>query len=232
MRLIANESQIKIRTRMGELAPLVGLGLLAAAMVLVFLKPEWSWATLIAVWVGFVVSLIGGYLGGRYMGPLAHHKKVPEALKGLENSFTLLMYKTPAPFVVVDAGGLTVIFVRSQNGRITYRNGKWHQQEKMGWMKRFAGQEGVGRPDQMALLEVEDLQRFLHKRLPEGVEVPVRPVILFVHPDAVVEVEGSPVPVFRSPELKRWLRREGRRPNLPKETLGALYAALAIEADD
>ncbi len=232
MRLIANEQQIKTRTRMGELAPLVGLGLLAAATALAFLKPEWSWATLIVVWVGFVVSLIGGYLGGRYVGPLAHHKKVPEALKGLENSFTLLMYKAPAPFVVVDAGGLTVIMARSQSGRIAYKDGKWQHQEKMGWLKRFAGQEGVGRPDQMAQLEMEDLQRFLRKRLPEGMDVPVRPVILFVHPDATLEVEGSPVPVFRMPELKRWLRREGRRPNLPAETLEALYAALGIEAED
>jgi hypothetical protein len=232
MRLISNESQIKIRTRMGELAPLVGLGLLVAATVVTFGKPEWSWAMLIVVWVGFVVVIIGGFFGGRYVGPLAHHKKVPEALKGLENSFMLLMYKTPAPFVVVDAGGCTTIMVRSQSGQIIYQNGKWRHQEKMGWLKRFAGQEGVGRPDQMAQLEMEDLQRFLRKRLPEGAEVPVRPVILFVHPDAVVEVEGSPIPVFRAAELKRWLRREGRRPNLPKETLEALYAALGIEAEE
>ncbi len=232
MRLIANEQQIKTRTRMGEIAPLLGLGLLALGTGLAFLKPEWSWATLLAVWVGFVVSLVGGYLGGRYMGPLAHHKKVPEALKGLENSFTLLMYKTPAPFVVVDGGGLTVILVRSQGGRITYANGKWKQHEKMGALKRFAGQEGVGRPEQMAQVEEDDLQRFLRKRMPEGEEIPVRAVILFVHPDVALEVENPPMPVFRTPELKRWLRKEGRRPNLPKETLEALYTALGIGAED
>jgi hypothetical protein len=232
MRLIANESQIKTRTRIGEIAPLAGLGLLVAGMAILFLKPEWFWIASIIVWVGFVVSLIGSYFGGRYMGPLAHHKRVPEALKGLENSFTLLMYKTPAPFVVVDAGGLTVITVRSQGGHIAYTNGKWKHKEKMGRLKRFAGQEGVGRPDQIAKVEMDDLQRFLRKRLPEGLEIPVRAVILFVHPDVVLEVEGSAVPVFRTPELKRWLRREGRRPNLPKATLEALYAALGIEADN
>jgi hypothetical protein len=35
--------------------------------------------------------------------------------------------------------------------------------------------------------------------------------------------------VFRTPELKRWLRKEGRRPNLSKETLAQLYTALEIE---
>ncbi|HOT92521.1 MAG TPA: hypothetical protein PLJ78_10865 [Anaerolineae bacterium] len=231
MRLIVNESQIKSRTRMGEIAPLIGLGLVVAMTVLLFWKPDLSWLTLIVVWIGFMFSLVGAYLGGRYVGPLAHHKKVPEALKGLENSFALLVYQTPAPFVLVDPGGLTVIFVRSQSGHITYQNGKWRHQEKLGWLKRFIGQEGLGRPDQMALLEMEDLQRFLRKRLPEGVEIPVRAVILFVHPDAVVEAEGSPVPAFRMPDLKRWLRKEGRRPNLPKEVLQQLYEALHIEAE-
>jgi len=81
-------------------------------------------------------------------------------------------------------------------------------------------------------VEMDDLQRSLRKRLPEGLEIPVRAVILFVHPDALLEVEDSPVPVFRMPELKRWLRREGRRPNLPKETLAQLYTALGIEEED
>lgn len=231
MRLIANESQIKTRTRIGEIAPLVGVGLSLGGIAIAFLKPEWIWIGSIIMWVGLVASLIGSYFAGRYLGPLAHHKKVPEALKGLENSFTLLMYKTPAPFVLVDGGGLTVITVRSQGGHITYADGKWRHKEKMGGLKRFAGQEGVGRPDQIAKVELDDLQRFLSKRLPEGLEVPVRAVVLFVNPDAVLEVEDSPIPVFRTRELKRWLRREGRRSNLPKETLAQLYAALDIETD-
>ncbi|MGC9395202.1 MAG: hypothetical protein ACP5J4_10120 [Anaerolineae bacterium] len=231
MHLIANESQIKTRTRIGEIAPLVGVGLSLGGIAIAFLKPEWIWIGSIIMWVGLVASLIGSYFAGRYLGPLAHHKKVPEALKGLENSFTLLMYKTPAPFVLVDGGGLTVITVRSQGGHITYADGKWKHKEKMGGLKRFAGQEGVGRPDQIAKVEVDDLQRFLRKRLPEGLEVPVRAVIVFVNPDAVLEVEDSPIPVFRTRELKRWLRRDGRRSNLPKETLAQLYAALDIETD-
>ena len=232
MRLIANEKQIKTRTRIGEIAPLAGLGFLIVGMAILFLKPEWLWMASLIAWVGFMASLIGTYFVGRYLGPLAHHTKVPEALKGLENSYTLLVYKTPVPFVLVDAGGLTVITVRSQGGQITYANGKWKHKEKMGRLKRFAGQEGLGRPDQIAKVELDDLQRFLRKRLPEGLGIPVRAIILFVHPDVVLEVEDSPVPVFRTPELKRWLRKEGRRPNLPKETLAQLYTALDIETEN
>ena len=230
MRLIVNEQHIAKRTKIGEIAPFVGLVLLIAATVLIFLKPDWTWATMVFVWVGFVISLIGGYLGSRYLGPMAHHKKVPEVLKGLDNSFALLVHKTPAPFVLVDAGGVTTILVRSQSGQITYQNGAWRHREKLGLLRRFAGQEGVGKPHRLAEMEAEDFRRFLGKRLPEGVDVPVRPVILFVNPDAKLDIEDlSPVPIFRASELKRWLRRDGRRSKLSEEVRQQLFEALGIE---
>lgn len=228
MRLIVNEPHISKRTRIGELAPFGGLIVLVIATVLIFWKPELTWVTLLIIWVGFIISLVGGYLGSRYLGPMAHHKRVPEVLKGLENSYTLLVYKLPSPFVLVDSGGVTVITVRSQSGQITYREGSWRHKEKMGWLRRFAGQEGLGRPDRMAALEVEELQRYLTKRLPADVDVPVRSIILFVNPDAVLDVTDPPVPVLRAAEFKRWLRRESWPAKLSTEVQRQLAEALGI----
>ena len=228
MRLIVNESQIKNRTRIGELAPLGGLIILVVATVLIFWKPELTWVTLLIIWVGFILSLVGGYLSSRYLGPMAHHKRVPEVLKGLENSYTLLMYKTPSPFVLVDNGGVTVITVRSQGGQVAYAKGSWRHREKRGWLRRFAGQEGLGRPDRIAVVEVEAMQRYLAKQLPDGVEVPVRSVILFVNPDTVIDVADPPVPVLRGAEFKRWLRREGWPAKLSSEVQRQLAEALGI----
>lgn len=230
MRLIVNEPHISKRTRIGELAPFGGLIVLVVATVLIFWKPELTWLTLLIIWIGFVISLIGGFLGSRYLGPMAHHKRVPEVLKGLENSYALLMYKLPVPFVLVDNGGVTVITVRSQAGAITYRNGRWQHKEKLGWLRRFAGQEGLGRPDRLAALEVEEMERLLAKRLPGGVTVPVRPVILFVNPDAQLDVIDPAVPVLRGAEFKRWLRRESWPAKLSAETQKQLAEALGIEA--
>lgn len=230
MRLIVDEKRIERRVKIGSLAPFLGLLFLIVPLVLVFLKPEWSWATMILIWVGFIISLVGGYLGSRYLGPLAHHKKVPEALKGLDNSYTLLVYKTPVPFVLVDAGGVTTILVRSQGGHVSYQQGKWRHREKMGILKRFAGMEGVGKPHKLAQVDVEEFRRVLRKRLPEDVDVPVRPVVLFVDSDVHLDIhEEPPVPVFRMSELKRWLRREGNRPKMSEEVREQLYAALGID---
>ncbi len=232
MQIVANEKHISQRKKIGERAPFVGLIFLAGSTVLIFLKPEWIWGTMALVWVGFLISLMGSYLGERYVGPNAHHKRVPEALKGMSNEYTLLMYRLRAPFVLVEPGGLTVISVRSQSGSITYEEGRWRQKQKMGFLRRFAGQESLGRPEKLAQIEREDVEKHLAKALPAGVEVPVRSVVLFTAPGLELRVDEETVPVtaLRAAELKRWLRRNPLKPQLVGEAQAALQAMVGDDA--
>jgi hypothetical protein len=214
MEIVANESYIKIRTKIGERAPFVGLVVLAAAMVLIFVKPEWLWVTMALVWVGFLISLMGSYLGDRFVGPSAHHKRLPEALKGLDSSYTLLMYQT----------------VKSQGGTIRYEDGRWRHRQSLGLLRRFVGQEALGRPDRLAKAEKTYVEDLLDKHLEEGDAAPVRAVLLFTNPDVELYAEDSPVPALRAAEIKRWLRRERLRPQLPDATMARLAEALEAPA--
>ncbi len=229
MRIIAKESYIKSRVRIGERAPLVGLILLLVATILIWTRPEWWLLTMTLVWAGFITSMIGGYLGERFVGPLAHHKKVPEALKGLGGEYTLLMYKLPSPFVLVEPSGLTVILVKSQGGEITYDDGKWRHRQKLRFFRRFAGQESIGRPDQQAKVELNQVEKALKKPSSDNLDIPVRALILFVDPDVQLDVEDSPIPAIRAAKLKSWLRGDGRASNLPEETQKRLHQILGIE---
>ncbi len=231
MRLISNEKHISSRKKIGERAPFVGLVLLAVSTVLVFLKPEWLWGTMALVWVGFMVSLAGSYLGDRYVGPNAGHRRIPESLKGLDGGYTLLMYKTPVPFVLAEPGGLTVLSVKSQGGTITYADGKWRQRQKLGLLRRFAGQESLGRAHRGAEIEQSVLLDQLRKLLPAGMTVPVRTLLVFTNPDVVLQIDEDsvPVPAVRASELKRWLRRTPLRPQLPEAVQQALRAALRLD---
>ena len=231
MEVIANESHIRTRSKIGERAPLVGLVLLVASTILVFMKPEWIWGTMALVWVGFLVSLTGSYLGERYVGPNAHHKRVPEALKGLGNEYTLLVYKLASPFVLLEPGGLTVISVKSQGGEVTFAGGRWQHKQHLGILRRFAGQESLGRPDRLARAEADVVKRDLAKLLPDAAkDIPVRSVVLFTNPDIVVHVdaEDAPVPALRAAEMKRWLRRNPLKPTLVEETRAALNDLLHL----
>jgi hypothetical protein len=236
MRIIANESHIETRTKLGEWAPLAGLIVLAISTAIIFVEPSRIWISMILVWIGFLISIIGSYLGNRYVGPMAYHKKVPEALKGMTDDYTLLIYMLPAPFVLVEPGGLTTITVKAHGGEVKYEKKSWRHREKFGFLRRLAGQETLGRAHRFALSEAESLQKYLDKRLPEDIEMeteaPVRPVLLFIHPDVYLEAENSPVPALRSAEFKRWLRKDGRRTRLPDETREKLHTVLPIEQED
>lgn len=229
MRIIVNEAYIQKRVKLGERAPFVGLVLVAIATAIIFFMPDWWWLTMIFVVLGFITSTMGSYLGERYLGPLAHHTKVPEALKGLDDRYSLLIYKTPVPFVLVDPGGVTTVTVQVQGGDVVCKEGKWRHREKLGWLRRFVGQESLGRPHRIAAAETGVLQDFLKSRLPADVDVPLRSLILFVNPDLRLEVGDCPVKALRAAELKRWLRKDGVRSKLTAATMQQLLTALEGE---
>ena len=233
MQVMTNESYINRRKKIGELAPFAGLILLAASAVLIIVKPEWLWVTMAVVWLGFIVSLTGSYLGERFVGPNAHWQRVPDALKGLSRDHWLLMYQMASPYVLVEPGGLTVISVKPQGGRVTYEDGRWRHRQKLGFLRRFAGQESIGRPDRYANAEADVVRDQLAKRLPEGTEIPVRTVILFTQPDIELDVDADavPVPTLRVATLKRWLRKNPLRPKLSAETRALLAKALLLDGE-
>lgn len=233
MQVMTNEPYINRRKKIGELAPFAGLVLLAASAILIVVKPDWLWVTMAVVWLGFIVSLTGSYLGERFVGPNAHWKRVPDALKGLNRDHWLLMYQLASPFVLVEPGGLTVISVKPQGGQVTYQDGRWRHQQKLGFLRRFAGQESIGRPDRFANAEAEVIRDQLAKRLPEGTEIPVRAVILFTQPEIELDVDADtvPVPTVRVATLKRWLRKNPLRPKLSEEAKELLAEALLLDGE-
>ena len=230
MRVFADEKRIARRRRIGEIAPLVGLVVLLGSVVMVFTKPKWIWASMAVVWTGFIVSLVGSYLGERYVGPNAHYRRIQEALKGLDRTYTLLMYRLSAPFVVIEPGGVTVLTVKPQGGEITYSEGRWRHRQSLGILRRLAGQETIGHPERVAVAEREAVEETLLKTLPEGVKVPVRAVIVFIHPEAHLTIEDASleVPAVRARDLKRWFRRNPLRPRLSDEAWEALQSALGL----
>ena len=229
MRIIVNESRIELRKKIGERAPFVGLIVLVASTVILFAKPEWMGLSMVIVWIGLLISLTGSYLGDRYVGPHAPHNKLPDAMKGMSDDYVLFLYQNRTPYVLLESGGLTVLTVKSQSGNVTYADGVWKHQLKWGFLRRFAGQEALGRPDKLSGAEVDTLRDYLEKELPEDMKVPVRGIMVFTHPEVRLDAKHTPVPVLRSPELKRWLRRNAVHPKISVEARSAVISLFGGE---
>ena len=228
MRIIAKETYIRRATSAGKWLTLIALGLLGVSFIIYMVNVDWWFITLGLGGLGFVCSVIGSYYGDRFAGPMAHHLRVPELLKGLDDDYALLVYETPVPFVLVEPGGLTVLSVKNQGGIVTYSNGKWRHKQGGRFLRQLGGQEALGRPDDYAGLLVADLRRYLRKRMPQAEEIPVRAVTVFIAPKVQLEADDSPVPALRAEKLKGWLRGPGRRPALSGEMRRALAETLGL----
>lgn len=226
MRVIRNERHIRTRTFVGRYLPWAGIITLGIGWFLSFQPQYFSilWLTLV---VGFSLAVVGGFFADRYAGYLAHYKTLAEALKGLDNRHVLLQYVLPAAHVLVDPGGCTVFVVKNQGGEITYEKGRWRHRQKGKFFRQFAGQEAVGAPDYEAERQVDKLNKWLAKHLPDA-EVPVRGAIVFVNPDVQVKAEESPVPAFYGKKVKAWLRGPGKRKAMAGEVYRRLLAAAGV----
>ena len=178
------------------------------------------------------MSVVGGFFADRYAGSLAHYKALGEVLKGLDYRHILLQYRLPANHVLVGPGGCTCFVVKTQGGVVAYRGGRWTHRQRGSFFRRLVGQEGVGRPDADAMIEVEKLAAYLQDRMTDAEEVPVRGAIVFVNENVQLDAEESPVPALYRKKVKDWLRGPGHLKPLPEDLYGRLAAALGAQEGD
>mgnify|MGYP000691304984 CR=1 FL=1 len=218
MRIVADEKYITRRSAAGKYASLAGLAVLALALVFSFTRTSslllMQGALMGAMLIGVVLSFIGGYYAERFAGPVAHHKAVRSALKGLDRQYVLFQYVLPVPHVLLGPDGLTIVVVRSQPGQVTYKDGKWRHHQRTKFLRQLAGQESLGVPEEDVEQQVAQMRRYLEQRQPE-LEVPVRGVVLFAHPNVRLDLEEPPVPVFYDKKVRSWLRGPGAGKPLP-----------------
>ena len=131
------------------------------------------------------------------------------ALKGLDDKFTLYHYRTPTPHVLVGPDACYVLSVQQQGGKVSAHGSRWKQSLGWKWFFAWMGQESIGNPAKSAQFEAESLERFFGKQLP-GVDVPVRPVVVFTNPAVELDVADTLVPVVHAKQLKDWVRAESK----------------------
>jgi hypothetical protein len=233
MKLITNETYIERRAKIGRVASLASLIVLAGALILSFIRTPTTFTlplVLVGVMaVGVALSFVGGYYAERFGGARAHHLGVQDALKGLDDRFTLFEYVLPAPHVLLGPDGLKVILVRSQGGEVTYQDGRWSHKQRGRFFREMAGQERLGRPERDLEKQIEAMEQYLADRV-SGEEVPVEGVVLFTNPEVQLEAEGAPVPTFYTKKVKSWLRGPGMGKQLPDQVRSRVEEALTPDA--
>ncbi|NPA92680.1 MAG: NERD domain-containing protein [Chloroflexi bacterium] len=231
MRVVTNEKFIARNAKIGRYAGIAAIVVLGAGVYLTFAHPEMVGPTFVLLIVGFVLSQVGIYFTNRWARPPRLDLQLTKALKGLGRDYTLYHYSTPASHLLVGPGGVFVIVMRFQRGRITYSKGKWRQHGGlMLWYWRIFAQEGIGRPDLEIKAEVEAVEQLLKENLPEEdyeALKPVQAILVFTDPRAEIDdVSEAPVPTVKIEDLKDTIKKLAKGKRLTGEQLKRIRRAL------
>lgn len=237
MKIVVDEKRYKRMALLGRIALFGSLGILLGGLLLTLfgqqiglLNPENSTLFFIIyigiLLVGFTVSRVGFHYGNRYLAPTRPDMILRENLKGLDRKYALLLFREPTHYMLVEPGGVTVFVVRNQEGKVTYQGGKWKRRESL-FRFWFGRDEPLGNPTADATEEMTKVNKALTEKLPT-LKIPLRAIVVFSNPKAVLDVEPSPIAILRADEIKDYIRNAGKLKDLPnsiqrkvREALGA-----------
>jgi len=220
MRIIVNSELVNKRAHTAQRALTTGVMLLVIALIASF-YPRYVSLAYIIMLLATVLLVWATRTGNKWLGELRADKLLSKVLKGLDHRYRLYNYVLPAEHVLLAPAGLFVLLVKRQDGKVSYRGGKWHRQ--FNWRRIFGilSEEWLNDPCKQARIEAEKLHHFVATNLPD-VDVPIQPVIVFVDPQVELDVVNPTVPAVTLGALKAYLRSAVGDKKLPNKTLEAL----------
>ena len=224
MNIIRNEKLIKRNARIAQITVISGLAVLAGGMFVSFRWKEQVGLSMGALLFGFLLSQIGIYFSNRWGRRPRPDELLDQSLKGLDSKFTLYHYSTPVSHLLLGPAGVWLLLPYHQRGKITYSNGRWKQIGGNLYLKIFA-QENLGRPDMDVMGEMQRLQNYLGKKLPDEQIPDLKAALIFTNPKTVIEIPETadpPAETVSLGKLKETIRKQGKGKGLSQEKIKLL----------
>ena len=231
MRLITHDKLVNRNVLIGKYSFGAGMVLLVGAFLInlyAFSRPNDALVVFYALGAflfGFTLTNIGTVFQNRW--GRRPDKGLADALKGLDDRFTLYNYRLGSPHVFVGPGGVFVLVPKFQPGPISYDGKRWQAPgAPRGFMGLFNA-DPLGNPVAEAAAEVDSLARYLKRHAPEIGIVP-QALVVFMSPRAEVSAKDAPIPALHVKKLKEYVRRLPKGPTLSAQAQAELEQKLGI----
>ncbi len=225
MQRYLDAARVRRYSRLGNGLSLSGLVLMIASIVLAFTRQEEFTLILAASFSGLTLSQIGMLLRNRWGRHPRMDELLDEALKGLDERYAIFHYLLGASHALFSPAGAFALCTSDADGEIHYRDGTWVRiRPRPGLLSKTRAQrlpDPAGQVNADARRMTRQLQRLLNLET----ELPVRPILVFVHPEAQLVVEGAPFPAVHLKKLKAYLRSLPRARGLTAEQIASLVPA-------
>lgn len=209
MKIIKNEKLIARNGKIAQWTSLGALAVLGGGMYISIQSPELFTYSLVCLLVGFIMTQIGMYMGGRWGRSPRPDEKLDAGLKGMHSEFNMYHYASPVSHLLVGPSGVWVLRPYHQGGKIYFENNRWKNKGGgffQGYMRIF-GQEGLGRPELEAESEIEIVRKFLAKNMDESAMPEVKAALVFTNEKVELEPGDSPIPAMKLKQLKEFMRQ-------------------------
>lgn len=229
MKIIRNEKLVKRNARIGQIASFGGLGVLILGMVINIYRNDLIGLALGCLLFGFLLSQVGIYYGNRWGRKPLPDERLNAALKGFDDRWSIYHYNSPVTHLLVGPGGIWVLLPYYQQGKLKFSKGRWNVSGggPLRWYMRVFFQEGLGRPDIESEEEVRSLRSFLSKTDPDLEQTDMEAVMVFTHDNIEIpDIENAPIQAVKIKDLKEYVRKQGKRSNLPMTKVEALTQAI------
>jgi hypothetical protein len=233
MRLVIDQKLVDRNTKIGKYTLQAGLVLLVGALVIDiygFTRPQDTMVLFYALGaflLGLILTNVSAYYNNRW--GRRPDKGLSDALKGVDDHFTLYHYRLGAAHVLLGPNGTTVLVPKYQPGTITFDKGKWlAPSAKKGPLGLFTS-DPVGNPLAEAAEEVDNLNKYLKKHAPD-VQLAPQAIVVFMSPQADLSVHDAPLTVLHVKQLKDYIRRQSKDNPLTDATLAKLNESLGLTA--
>jgi len=232
MNVVVNEELVNRRAKIGKIASLAGLAILAGGMIASF-QEKYLYLSFVGLIVGFIVSQIGSYNTIRWGRKPRADELLVKSLKGLDRKYSFYHYYLPASHVLIGPTGLFIFLVKFQNGQVGFDGKRWREKKGLGRILLFFGQESLGNPTVELQLEIQKLAKFIKEKNPD-LEPTIRGVVVFANPQVELTLNEPTVPVLKTKQLKPYVRRplqdNGYLKGDERRALSELFDQLVEEA--
>lgn len=234
MKIYLNRAKVERRHNFGRALVFIGLGLLAGGFVYSLINPEAPSVILLIALPGALLSQVGIPLLRRWGADRRADHVINDALKGLDDRWTLMHYLPGADHALFGPPGAVVLAPRNEEGRIEYdaEADEWVQHKPKSGLLRRGGRKEIDGVTEKARESTGRMRKLVaHVTDEEQEPIEPRPLLLFINDDADVEVDPgeAPLPAVHYKKVKDWLRRQARGSSPSGAALGRLADQHGLE---
>ena len=217
MKLNINEKLIKKNKLIGQITTFGSLAILIVGLILAFKKDTTRiLLSYVALIVGFIVSQVGIYYTNRFGRSPRFDELVQKNFEKLGSEYTLYIYESPVPIMLVGPNGIWVPIPILATGKVFFDKGKWKLQGGSAMMRIF-GQEGLGKPDAEAANSVRDISKYLASKGVVESEMPkIRSILVLLNEKTEIgDVSGAENEIVHMRKFKLRIRQIDRQNTVP-----------------